>query len=407
MLVENHYPHDIRVRKEAEALTEAGYELTVLALKGPNQSAFEEIRNVKVYRIPEVNIFNKTKRDNTNAIIKLYDKVRAITGYILEYAYFTVVSFLVSLYILKKHGFDGIHTHNPPDTLSMIGIFYKFFGKKYVFDHHDLSPELYLTRVSGKKNLIYWGLIFFERLSCRFSNIIVSTNESYRQIEISRYSVNPKKIFIVRNNPIANDCIVSGGGNGSVKPDKQKKILLFLGSINPQDGVDILLKIVHHLVYVLERKDFICLIIGDGDYLDTAKSLSRELNVIEYVDFTGMITDREKLKQYLAQADIGIEPAPLNEVNKYSTFIKVMEYMAASKPVVAFDLIETRYSVDGGALLVPPGDYAGFARAIEKLLDAPLLREQLGKAGWERIEKELNWEKTASNLTEAYAALFL
>jgi glycosyltransferase involved in cell wall biosynthesis len=289
----------------------------------------------------------------------------------------------------------------------MIGIFYKLVGKKYVFDHHDLSPELYLTRVSGKRDIIYRGLIFFEGLACRFSDIIISTNESYRQIEIDRYSVDSQKIFIVRNNPIVNDCIVGGDGNSSAKPDNQiKKILLFLGSINPQDGVDGLLQIVHYLVYVLKRKDFVCRIIGDGDYLDTAKRLSRELNIIDHVEFTGMITDREKLKKYLAQADIGIEPAPLNEVNKYSTFIKVMEYMAASKPVVAFDLVETRYSVDGAALLVPPRDHEGFAHAIEKLLNAPLLREQLGKTGLERIEKELNWEKTAVNLTKAYAALF-
>ena len=183
--------------------------------------------------------------------------------------------------------------------------------------------------------------------------------------------------------------------------------MLFLGSINPQDGVDVLLQIIHHLVYVLARRNFICLIIGDGDYLDSAKHLSRELNLLEYVDFKGKITDREILKQYLASADIGIEPAPLNEANKYSTFIKVMEYMAAGKPVVAFDLVETRYSVARAALLVPPRDHEGFAHAIVKLLDTALLREKLGKAGSERIEKEMNWEKEASKLTEAYAALFL
>jgi glycosyltransferase involved in cell wall biosynthesis len=406
MIVENQYPHDIRVRKEAEALAEAGYSVSVIALRGQDQKAYEEINQVKIYRIPEVNIFEKTKHGNSNVILKIYSKVRSIAGYVLEYAYFTISSYIISLYIFVTHGFDVVHTHNPPDTLSMIGIFYKLLGKKYVFDHHDLSPELYLTRVSGKRDLIYRGLIFFEWLSCRFSDIIISTNESYRQVEINRYSVNPEKIFIVRNNPLLIDCICTGGGNDYFKPVTQQKILLFLGSINPQDGVDVLLQVVHHLVYVLERRDCRCRIIGDGDYLDSAKRLSRELNVMEYVDFTGMITDREKLKKYLAQADIGIEPAPLNEVNQYSTFIKVMEYMAASKPVVAFDLEETRYSVAGAALLVPPQDYKEFAHAIGKLLDAPQLREQLGKAGLERIEKELNWEKAASSLKEAYAALF-
>jgi glycosyltransferase involved in cell wall biosynthesis len=155
--------------------------------------------------------------------MKLCTKVKSIAGYIVEYAYFTIASFLISFYVFVKHGFDAVHTHNPPDTLSMIGIFYKVLGKKYVFDHHDLSPELYLTRVSAKRDLIYRGLMFFERLSCRFSDIIISTNESYRQIEVSRHSVNSEKIFIVRNNPIVSDCIFTSVGNDRVKPENQKQ----------------------------------------------------------------------------------------------------------------------------------------------------------------------------------------
>ncbi len=404
MIVENNYPLDIRVRKEADALTEAGYSVTVIALRERDQSAYEEINKVKIYRIPKVNIFEKTTRINANFVRRFFGTIMSVVGYVLEYAYFTTASFLFSFIILVKHGFDAIHTHNPPDTLSLIGIFYKLLRKKYVFDHHDLSPELYLTRVSGKRNIIYRGLILFERIACRFSDVIISTNESYRQIVINRHSVSPQKIFIVRNNPLLNDCRISDGNNNahSAKP---KRILLFLGSINPQDGVDVLLHIVHRLVYDLDRKDFLCRIVGDGDYLESVKRMSRELNVAEYIDFTGAIFNREKIKEYLAQADIGIEPAPLNDLNKHSTFIKVMEYMAASKPVVAFNLVETRYSVNGSAILVQPGDYSGFARAIETLLDDPLLREKLGRAGLERIEKELNWKKSASKLAEAYATL--
>lgn len=402
MIVENNYPNDIRVRKEAEALTEAGYSVIVIALKGRGQKVCEEIRNVIIYRIPEVSIFKKTKDSNAGFVGKLYGKMRSIAGYVLEYAYFTIASFFVSLKILMKHGFDAIHTHNPPDTLSMIGIFYKLIGKRYVFDHHDLSPELYLTRVSGKRDLIYSVLVFFERLSCKFADIIISTNESYRQMEIVRHCADHEKIFIVRNNPLVSDCIST---SGEVCHDKQKKTLLFLGSINPQDGVDVLLNIVKHLVHVLDRRDFMCRIVGGGDYLESAKRMARELDIEEHVEFTGMIMDREKVKDHLTEADIGIEPAPLNEVNQHSTFIKIMEYMAAGKPVVAFDLAESRYSTNGSALLVQPGDYEGFARAIERLLDDPLLREQLGKAGLERIEKELNWGQSVSSLTEAYAAL--
>ncbi|HZX48097.1 MAG TPA: glycosyltransferase family 4 protein [Nitrospirota bacterium] len=406
MIVENQYPHDIRVRKEAEALKDAGYSVIVIALRGRDQKAYEEINDIKIYRIPIVDIFSKTKRGNSNAIIKLYDKVRSIVGYVLEYAYFTFVSYSVSLYIFIKNGFDVIHMHNPPDTLFMIGIFYKFLGKKYVFDHHDLSPELYLTRVSGKRDIIYKGLIFFERLSCRFSDIIISTNESYRQVEITRYAVNPDKIFIVRNNPLVSDCILTNGGIDPIKYSNKKIKLLFLGSINPQDGVDVLLRAIHFLVYNLKEKEFICNIVGGGDFLESVKQLSAELWLTDYVDFKGQIYDREKIKEYLWLSDIGVEPAPCNEANEHSTFIKVMEFMAAGKPVVAFDLKETRYSADGAALFVQPGDIQGFSLALKQLINDPDTRQRMGQSGFRRIEKELNWKKAATNLAEAYAAVF-
>lgn len=405
MIVENHYPHDIRVRKEAEALRDAGHSLMVIALRGRDQRTYEEIRDVKVYRIPRVTIFEKTKRNNTSAIIKLYDKSRSIAGYVLEYVYFTVVSFTISIYVLIKHGFDVIHTHNPPDTLSMVGIVYRLLGKKYVFDHHDLSPELYLTRVSGKRDLVYRGLLFFEKLSCRFSNMIISTNESYRHIEITRHSVNPDKIFIVRNNPIVGDCKFTGGGSDADTTKKPKTTLLFLGSINPQDGVDVLLQAIHHLVYSLKEKNVFCNIVGGGDSLASAKELSANLGLTDYVDFKGQIFDREKVKEYLWSSDIGVEPAPRNDANEHSTFIKVMEFMAAAKPVVAFDLKETRYSAHEAAFLVPPGDVEGFSLALKQLIGDPDARLKMGRAGLARIESELNWGKASQSLTSAYELL--
>jgi glycosyltransferase involved in cell wall biosynthesis len=405
MIVENRYPHDIRVRKEADALTKEGYSVIVIALRGQDQKAYEEIRDVKVYRIPKVDIFEKTNRNTSNVILRLYGKVKSIAGYILEYAYFTILSFLVSFYVYLKHGFDVVHTHNPPDTLSMVGIFYKLLGKKYVFDHHDLSPELYLTRVSGKKDLIYRGLVFFERLSCRYSDVIISTNESYRRIEINRHSVNPEKISIVRNNPIVNDCILSDAENHRDKPDNNKIKLLFLGSINPQDGVDVLLQAIHSLVYSLKENKFICNVVGGGDSLESAKQLAADLGLTGYVEFKGLVFDREKVKEYLWSSDIGVEPAPFNDANEHSTFIKVMEFMAAGKPVVAFDLKETRYSAEKAALLVKPGDVEGYSWALKQLISDPDTRQKMGKAGIRRIEEELNWGNASQSLKNAYRSL--
>jgi glycosyltransferase involved in cell wall biosynthesis len=405
MVVQNIYPHDIRVRKEAEALTEAGYSVSVIALKGMGQKACEEIKGVQAFRIPEVTVFEKAKRSSSSVLVAVYVKIRSIAGYVLEYVYFTLASFFVSLFIYAKDGFDVIHMHNPPDTLSLIGIFYKLLGKKYIFDHHDLSPELYLTRVSGKRDMIYRGLLFFEGLSCKFSDIIISTNESYRQMEINRYAVKPEKIFIVRNNPKVDDCIFSNREQDQGKPENQRTKLLFLGCINPQDGIEVLLQAIRHLVFTLEERNVICTIVGGGDSLESAKRLSRELGLSDYVDFTGQIFDREKVKEYLRSSDIGVEPAPCNKANEHSTFIKVMEFMAAGKPLVAFDLKETRYSAEGAALLVPPGDIEGFSRALQQLMHDPAARMNMGQTGFRRIATELNWDRASKNLENAYGSL--
>jgi glycosyltransferase involved in cell wall biosynthesis len=405
MMVENSYPYDPRVRKEALVLATAGYSVTVIALRRKNQPAYEEIGGIKVYRIPEITLFEKTKGNNTNTISRLISKMKSITGYFFEYVYFTSASFLASLYVLAKQGFDVIHMHNPPDTLSLIGAFYRLLGKKYVFDHHDLSPELYLTRVSGEKDIVYKGLLFFEKLSCKFSNIIISTNESYRQIEIERHSADPNKIFIVRNNPILGDCVFKEYEDVCTGSNSGKKKLLFLGSINPQDGIDVLLQVLHHLAYELGEKNFICNIVGDGDALHAARQLATELQVEAFVDFKGMVYDRNKIREYLCSTDIGVEPAPCNDANEHSTFIKVMEFMAAGKPLVAFDLKETKYSSDGAGIMIPPGDIAGFASAIKQLIDDPDKRQKMGKAGLKRITEELNWEKAAINLVAAYKSL--
>lgn len=405
MIVANHYPQDIRVRREADALTEAGYSVTVLALKSPGQNVHEVLRGVTIYRIPEITIFEKTQWSNAGLIKKVFGRGRLIGGYILEYAYFTSIAFLASLYIAVRHGVDVIHAHNPPDTLALIGMFYRMVGKSYVFDHHDLSPELYLARAPGKPGLIYKGLMLFEWLSCRFANMIISTNESYRQIEIARNSVKCESIFIVRNNPIIADCVPNGVSAGHDRPSNVRPIVLFLGSINPQDGVDILMKAMHHLVFGLGEHNVLCRIVGDGDSLGTARVIAKALGLVGHVEFRGMVSNRDEVKQIILLSDIGVEPAPANKANENSTFIKVMEFMAGGLPIVAFDLKETRYSADGAARFVQPGDIEGFALAIKELIDDPVRRVEMGKTGVKRIENELSWEKAAQCLRTAYASL--
>jgi glycosyltransferase involved in cell wall biosynthesis len=390
MIVENIFPGDSRVRKEAEALRQQ-YAVSVIALKKNKSEKMYEVHNdIRIFRIPEFPALRMGK-----------------LRYIFEYGYFTLCAALIFIFSYPLKRYKVIHVHNPPDTLFLVGLLGKLFFVKFIYDHHDLAPELYLTRFGGRKDLIYKVLLVSERFSCKLADAIISTNESYKVIETGRHNVNKEKIFVVRNNPLIKECLDEKKQRPASKTSSDRNVLLFLGSINPQDGVDTLLRVLHYLVHDLKTDDFVCNIVGDGDSAPHLKQLADELALNSHVFFKGQILDREKIKEYLASCDIGVEPAPENELNKHSTFIKIMEYMAAVKPIVAFDLVETRYSANGSALLVPPGDLPGFARALKRLFDEPRLRDKLGAAGLERVEKELNWGKASLNLIEAYKSLSL
>ncbi len=395
MIVEHAFPDDARVRKEADALRGC-YDITVIALKGNDTKNHEMVNGIEVFRIPELKL--ETHRFN-NRVLK---KVLGMASYVLEYVWFTMVSSLIFLGTHVKRRYKVIHAHNPPDTLFLVGLLGKIFFIRFIFDHHDLSPELYITRFSGKKDILYKTLIFFEKMSCKVASVIISTNESYKAIEMSRHHIDANKIFVVRNNPIIHECLSQAIVTD--KREKNRNVLLYVGSINPQDGLDILLQALSYLVFNLREENFTCCVLGDGDSLESVKKMAIELRVADFIEFKGYVHDREVVKQYLCRSDICVEPAPYNELNRHSTFIKIMEYMAAGKPIVAFDLKETRYSTHGSALLVPPNDVMEFAHAIKKMMDDPKLRNDLGKAGMKRVSIE-NWDSAASRLREAYKSL--
>lgn len=388
MVVENNFPADSRVRKEAYHLKN-WYRINVIAIKRTGEKTFEDVDGIRVIRIPE-----------------LPDMSLGKIRYILEYFYFTFLSLFIFICTLPFKRYKVVHVHNPPDTLFVVGLFCKLFGVKFIFDHHDLSPNLYMARFSGREDLVYKIMIFCEKMSCKIADVIIATNETYKEIEIARHKINPNKIHIVRNNPISSDCVLDEKDRNKIIREN-RKVLLFIGAINPQDGVDILLKSINYLVTALNEKDFVCIIIGGGDSLSESKQITKDLNLEDVVSFTGTIYDRKKIKEYFYRADIGVEPAPANELNMHSTFIKIMEYMAAGIPIVAFDLKETRFSAGESAILIKPGDIEGFACAIQKLLHDAEGREKLGSAGSNRIKNELNWDNAARNLKGAYDTLSL
>ena len=299
---------------------------------------------------------------------------------------------------------DAVHAHNPPDTLFVVGLVHRLLGKKFVFDHHDLSPELYLSRYRKTDGgLVARVLYILEKLSLRIANVVIATNGSYREIEITRHGVRPERIFIVRNGPDLKRVRL-------VEPDARlrsmgRTIFCYLGAMNPQDGLDYLLRALGHLLHDLGRTDFYCVLIGDGDSLDELKAQAVDLGLQDHVFFTGFIPD-EDMMRYLSSADVCLDPNPSSPLNDVSTWIKVMEYMALSKPIVSFALKETQVSAADAAVYAPPNDEMAFAKAVARLMDDPALRARMGAIGRGRVENELNWSITSRNLVSAYNQLF-
>jgi glycosyltransferase involved in cell wall biosynthesis len=402
VFVENSYPQDPRVRNECEALTAAGYAITVVALRKKGQPRFEVVDGVRIYRLPRLELFKKTLRENPTVIHRIGLKFKSVLGYLSEYVYFTSACFAMSVYVAFRHGFDIIHANNPPDTLFLVALPYKLVGKKYVYDQHDLCPELYRSRYNTRHDFLARMLQCVEWGNLKLANVTIATNESYKQIQIKRGGREPESIFVVRNGPNRRRMVIAPPSKRL--RDKGKTILCYIGSLNPQDGVDYLLRALWHLLYDLKREDFYCVIIGSGDSLEDLRKLARERNLEGHVELTGFIPE-EQLEAYLAAADICVDPDPSSPLNDVSTWIKVMEYMAYGKPIVSFDLKETRFSAQDAALFVRCNDELAFAKATASLMDDRQLRERMGRLGRERVERDLQWSVVSKNLLAAYAFL--
>lgn len=404
MFVENAYPNDTRVKNEADALTEAGYSVTVVGMRKPGQSRSEVIEGVHVYRLPRLELFQKTPTENPTFFQRTILKIKSLVGYFSEYVYFSSACFVMSIYVACKNGFDVVHAHNPPDTLWAAALPWRMLGKRYVFDHHDLCPELYRSRYGASRDLVATVLQWIEWFNLKLANVIIATNESYKQIQIERGGRKPEDIFVVRNGP--NKKRMRIAAPSSRLRNMGKTILVYIGSLNPQDGVDYLLRSLQHLVYDLKREDFHCVIMGSGDSLEDLRELARSLRLEKFVELTGWVSD-EELQANLAAADICMDPDPSSPLNDVSTWIKVMEYMACGKPIVTFDLKETRFSARDAAVYVPCNDEMAFARATADLLDDSARRESMGRFGRARVEKELQWSVVSQNLIAAYSSLNL
>jgi glycosyltransferase involved in cell wall biosynthesis len=388
MLLENdYYPRDNRVYLEAQALREAGLAVTVICPGNRSQTWRELHEGVLVYRF----------RSDLNA--------QGALGYLWEYAWSLTAVSILSLLVLMRHGFDVIHAHNPPDLFVLLALLYKPLGKQFVFDHHDLAPELFMARFQcSRPGLAFRLLVFFERLSCRAADHVIATNGSYKRVQMERSGIPAARITIVRNGPDLHR--IRRVEAAAWLRERAPIIIGYLGLMGVQDGVDHLLRAIHCLVHELRRDGVFCVLIGSGDALPSLRQLCRELDLQRHVHFTGYLSGEELLR-HLSAADIFVDPEPACPYNDRCTTIKIMEYMALARPIVAYDLTEHRVSAGDAAVYAQENHPRGLAQCIAQLMDDAPKRRRMGQCGRQRIETQLNWDWQRGQLLEAYAKLGL
>jgi len=386
LLVENHsVPADRRVWGEAQSLRRAGFHVSVICPRGRHmdREAYESRDGVAIYRFSMP--FDGTSRFH----------------YFLEYGWALLACWWLSLRAWRDRGFDVVHVGNPPDLFFPLAWFYKVLGKRFVFDQHDLCPETYLSKFEGAgQRLSYRVLLWCEKLTYRAADVVISTNESYRQVAMARGGVPADRVFVVRNSP--NLTLFAPRPPDPALKEGFRYLVAFVGIMSQQDGVDYLLRAAHHVVYALGRRDVLFALMGTGPAWDDLQKLYRELELEPYVRFTGRIPD-EPMLHYLATADVCASPDPYNPLNDVSTMQKLMEYMAMGKPCVSFELKEARFSAQDAAAYVPDNDWRGFGDTIVALLDDPERAARMGAAGLHRIRTEISWSHSEAQLRAAYA----
>jgi glycosyltransferase involved in cell wall biosynthesis len=382
ILVENlSVPFDRRVWQESTALTRAGYDVEVICPQGGkrDREPYAELDGVRIHRY------------------QLQPATGGPLGYAREYGTALLRTRQIALRLARARPFDFVHACNPPDLLLTAVRTLKRRGAAFLFDHHDLVPELYESRFGRGRDLLYRATLRAERTTFRLADVVISTNASYRQVAIERGGKRPEDVFVVRSAPDL-DRFAPTEPDAGLRCGKQH-LLAYLGVMGPQDGVDHALRALEQLHRA--RDDWHAIFIGEGDARDAMLQLSRELGLDEAVEFPGRLPDEDVLR-ILSTADVCLAPDPKNPLNDVSTMNKIVEYMAMSRPLVSYDLVEARVSAGDAALYATPNDPAAFASCIATLLDDADLRHAMGAAGRARVERDLSWRHSEQELLRAY-----
>lgn len=383
IIVENlPVPFDRRVWQEANTLKENGADVSIICpqMRGYTKKR-EKLNDINIYRHP-------------------LTEASGVLGYMLEYSTSVFWWYWLSIKIFLKKRFHVIHGCNPPDLIFIVAIFFKLFGVKYLFDHHDINPEFYVAKFN-KKGFFYKGLLFVEHLTFKVANLSIATNESFKEIAVRRGGMEPQNVQVVRSGPKLDRVKI-------VPPvltyKKGREYLIgYVGVISETEGLDLLLDSIKYIV--AQRNDVQFAIVGGGIELENIKQLSTSMQLDEYVDFYGRVDDKTLL-EILNTADVCVNPDRPTDMNNLSTMNKIMEYMALKKPIVQYDLKEGRYSAESASLYAKNTDVNDFAEKIIWLLNHPKDCKTMGEFGYKRVVENLSWEHESTKLVDIYKRLF-
>jgi glycosyltransferase involved in cell wall biosynthesis len=366
-------PFDRRVWLECQALISQGHQVAVVSPKGTDDPAYEVVNTVELYKY------------------RPYAPGGSKLSFVMEYAHSFLATARLTLKARRSGRFDVIQACNPPDIFWPIALALRALdGTRFVFDHHDLCPELYESRFPGGSQLPYKLLRLLERRTHRTADHVISTNESYRNIAVTRSGKPASAVTVVRTGPDP-ERLRRGEPDPGLRRGR-KFLAAYIGVMGPQDGVDIVVRAADIVIREFGRDDIAFTLIGSGDCFNDLVTMRDELGLNGHVEFTGRAPD-ELVARIMSTADVGLSPDPKNPLNDVSTMNKTMEYMAYELPVVAFDLRETRVSAGEAAVYVTPNDVHEYAVAIVALIDGELERVRMGKLGRARVEQELAWSR--------------
>ena len=376
---------DRRVARQAAALVAAGHDVSVICPwdTGTGSQNSDDLAEVEVldFKIPA--------------------ERPGVGGFFTEYSVAWVRMMQLLVKARRRGPIDVVQVCNPPDIFFVHGWLAHRFGARFVFDQHDLAPELFETRF-GTEGFLHRLLAWSEALTYRVADRVIATNESYRQVAIERGGLQPEHVKVVRNGPDAQ--LMKRGEIDLALRGGRSHLVAWMGNMGPQDGVDDAVRAIDHLVHQIRRTDTSFVFIGKGEELDAVRRLATELKVDDYVTFTGWVTDEEAFA-WLSAADVGLSADPPGPLNDLSTMNKTMEYMSFELPVVAHDLTETRFSAGDAGIYAKSGDPSGLAVAIDELLSTPGHMVEMGQEGRHRIEAELAWRHQRQSYVDMYAEL--